>query len=127
MSIFDEQEKCEAFVKALELVMLGETILPLELLSFFRKTLSAEAQLKTTQDVVGIAPGFPPVKKDDLPSLSFRETCILRCIVDGASNKIIARKLDITEATVKVHVKAILRKIRVHNRTQAAIWATKYA
>jgi two-component system nitrate/nitrite response regulator NarL len=30
--------------------------------------------------------------------------------------------MDITEATVKVHVKAILRKIRVHNRTQAAIW-----
>jgi two-component system nitrate/nitrite response regulator NarL len=36
---------------------------------------------------------------------------------------VIARKIDITEATVKVHVKAILRKIRVHNRTQAAIWA----
>src|SRR5262249_14711261 len=35
----------------------------------------------------------------------------------------IARKMAIAEATVKVHVKAILRKIRVHNRTQAAIWA----
>ena len=33
-----------------------------------------------------------------------------------------ARKIDIAEATVKVHVKAILRKIRVQNRTQAAIW-----
>jgi two-component system nitrate/nitrite response regulator NarL len=44
-------------------------------------------------------------------------------MVDGDSNKVIARKIDITEATVKVHVKAILRKIRVHNRTQAAIWA----
>jgi two-component system, NarL family, nitrate/nitrite response regulator NarL len=36
---------------------------------------------------------------------------------------VIAHKLRITEATVKVHVKAILRKIRVKNRTQAAIWA----
>jgi hypothetical protein len=35
----------------------------------------------------------------------------------------IARELDICEATVKVHVKAILRKIGVSNRTQAAIWA----
>jgi two-component system nitrate/nitrite response regulator NarL len=44
-------------------------------------------------------------------------------LIEGDSNKAIARKIDIAEATVKVHVKAILRKIRVHNRTQAAIWA----
>jgi Bacterial regulatory proteins, luxR family len=42
---------------------------------------------------------------------------------EGASNKIIARKLVITESTVKVHMKAILRKLRLQNRTQAAIWA----
>ena len=47
---------------------------------------------------------------------------ILRCIIEGDSNKCIARKIDVTEATVKVHVKAILRKIRVQNRTQAAVW-----
>ena len=51
-----------------------------------------------------------------------REKSILRYLIEGDSNKSIARKIDITEATVKVHVKAILRKIRVHNRTQAAIW-----
>ena len=44
-------------------------------------------------------------------------------LVDGSSNKAIARKINIAEATVKVHVKAILRKIRVNNRTQAAVWA----
>ena len=43
--------------------------------------------------------------------------------MQGAPNKVIAYQLRITEATVKVHVKAILRKIRVKNRTQAAIWA----
>jgi two-component system nitrate/nitrite response regulator NarL len=42
-------------------------------------------------------------------------------------HKEIARNLVITETTVKVHVKAILRKIRVKNRTQAAIWAMKFA
>ena len=46
----------------------------------------------------------------------------MRCLIEGASNKCIARKIDIAEATVKVHIKAILRKIRVQNRTQAAIW-----
>jgi two-component system nitrate/nitrite response regulator NarL len=46
--------------------------------------------------------------------------------MDGDSNKIIARKFDITEATVKVHVKAILRKIQAKNRTQAAIWASSH-
>jgi DNA-binding CsgD family transcriptional regulator len=54
--------------------------------------------------------------------LSPREKSIMQCLIEGASNKTIARKIDIAEATVKVHVKAILRKIRVHNRTQAAIW-----
>jgi len=54
--------------------------------------------------------------------LSPRENVILRCISGGASNKGIARKIDIAEATVKVHVKAILRKIGVQNRTQAAVW-----
>ena len=55
--------------------------------------------------------------------LSEREEQILRDLVKGHGNKIIARKLDIAEATVKVHMKSVLRKIRVANRTQAAIWA----
>ena len=55
--------------------------------------------------------------------LSEREEQVLRDLVKGLSNKIIARKLDIAEATVKVHMKSVLRKIRVANRTQAAIWA----
>lgn len=56
------------------------------------------------------------------PQLSPREQSILQCLIEGNSNKGIARKINIAEATVKVHVKAILRKIRVQNRTQAAIW-----
>lgn len=56
-------------------------------------------------------------------SLSERETEILHCLVAGSSNKMIARELQIAEATVKVHVKALLRKMQVANRTQAAISA----
>ena len=70
-----------------------------------------------------------PVNEQSMPgndvarSLSRRELVILRTLTEGASNKIIARKLVITESTVKVHMKAILRKLRLQNRTQAAIWA----
>ncbi len=62
-----------------------------------------------------------------LTPLSTPQQSILRCLIQGDSNKSIARKLAISEATAKVHVKSILRKIRVHNRTQAAIWAISAA
>lgn len=55
--------------------------------------------------------------------LSRRELLILKGLTLGHSNKVIARNLVITESTVKVHMKAVLRKLRLVNRTQAAIWA----
>lgn len=55
--------------------------------------------------------------------LSEREKEILHYLVNGFPNKIIARNCRISDATVKVHVKSILRKIGVANRTQAAVWA----
>jgi DNA-binding NarL/FixJ family response regulator len=112
---------CDVFIRSLELVMMGETILPPAFLSYvlgpegdqlddasLRRN-ENEAILVTEGDVMA-------------PQLSSREKLILHCLIEGDSNKSIARKMDIAEATVKVHVKAILRKIRVHNRTQAAIW-----
>ena len=54
-----------------------------------------------------------------------REVGVLTGLREGHTNKEIARGLGITEATVKVHVKAILRKTRVRNRTQVALWASK--
>jgi two-component system, NarL family, nitrate/nitrite response regulator NarL len=57
------------------------------------------------------------------PPFSQRERQILCQLARGSSNKEIARLFSITESTVKVHLKALLRKIGVRNRTQAAIWA----
>jgi two-component system nitrate/nitrite response regulator NarL len=59
------------------------------------------------------------------PHLSAREVVILKGLADGLPNKVIAKTLAITEATVKVHVKAVLRKIQARNRTQAAVWAVR--
>jgi two-component system, NarL family, nitrate/nitrite response regulator NarL len=52
-----------------------------------------------------------------------REQEILACIVDGLSNKLIAHKLGISEGTVKVHVKNILRKLNLRSRLEIAVWA----
>jgi two-component system nitrate/nitrite response regulator NarL len=109
---------CEVLVKSLDLVMLGEAVFPSAVLSLLRDQHSeTEEGRDDSQDN----------DQDSLPrGLSVRETVILRCLMEGDSNKLIARKFDITEATVKVHVKAILRKIRAKNRTQAAIWAASH-
>jgi two-component system nitrate/nitrite response regulator NarL len=58
--------------------------------------------------------------------LSPQEERILKNIADGDPNKVIARALGIADSTVKVHVKNILRKLGVGNRTQAATWATRH-
>ena len=62
----------------------------------------------------------------DPHQLSGRELDVFCLVALGHSNKLIARKLEIAEATVKVHVKAILRKLGLQNRTQAAIWALEH-
>jgi len=65
---------------------------------------------------------LPPLT-GDLPALSTRELQVLRSLSHGKSNKTIAREIGTDEAKVKIHVKTIFRKIRVNNRTRAAVWA----
>lgn len=101
---------CEPLGGALRLVAMGEKIMPSQLVESF--TDSSHRLLPMTWDIN--CGGL---------NLSNREVEILRCLLDGDANKVISRRLRITDATVKVHIKAILRKLRVKNRTQAAIWA----
>lgn len=99
-----KDRSANALVQSLHLVMLGEKVYP------------ADLALMLTQAPAPRAMGAPK-------GLSTRETQILRALVRGDSNKMIANQLQITEATVKVHLKSLLRKISCSNRTQAAIWA----
>jgi two-component system nitrate/nitrite response regulator NarL len=55
--------------------------------------------------------------------LTEREKQILKCLLHAYSNKHIARALNISEGTVKVHLKSLMKKIAAANRTQAALWA----
>lgn len=99
----------EALKQSLKLVLLGEKVFPTKLAA-----LLVSGQVEAHR---------PPTASADLEGLSEREVQILRCLLNGHPNKVIAKKLNITEATVKVHLKGVLKKINAANRTQAAIWA----
>jgi two-component system nitrate/nitrite response regulator NarL len=106
----------DVLIQALDLALEGEIILPASV----ARAVLACPQLEPERDASGgLDVGAPT---DRVGRLSSREIEILRRLVHGDSNKQISRQLNISETTVKVHVKAILRKIRVCNRTQAAIW-----
>ncbi|KNZ89092.1 two-component system response regulator NarL [Morganella morganii] len=72
-----------------------------------------------------LAGALREVRSDDEPdinALTPRERDILKLIAQGQPNKMIARKLDITESTVKVHVKNLMKKMKVKSRVEAAVW-----
>lgn len=98
----------DALKQSLRLVMMGEKVFPTDLAHLLINNRFV-AQNGHGAENTGL--------------LSDRETEILGCLVNGHSNKAIAIRLQITEGTVKVHLKGVLKKIHVHNRTQAAIWA----
>ena len=117
---FVDVMSCDAFIKSIELVMMGEAVFPPAFLSF---ALDAEGDHQEKPDRRDDSDLTISAPEDRIvQQLSPREKSILRCLIEGDSNKSIARKVDIAESTVKAHVKGILRKIRVQNRTQAAIW-----
>ena len=97
-------------IESLRLIILGEKVYP-SVLAIWLLDSWTETNFSSNQLAAADA------------DLSRREIETLECLVNGDSNKIIARKLSISDATVKVHVKNILRKISAANRTQAAIWA----
>ncbi len=102
----------EALIHSLKLAMLGQKVMPTDLAAA----------------LINGAAGVQSVNGKSIESygLSDRELEILRCLVNGDANKVIANRLNITEATVKVHMKSLLRKIKAGNRTQAAIWALNH-
>lgn len=101
----------KTFLAMMQLVAMGENIFP----SQFKEVISLvdfTDKQSTNDNIVS-----------DEFSLSDRDIRILNGLSLGLSNKMISRELEISEATVKVAMKAIFRKLSVHNRTQAAILA----
>jgi len=107
----------DVLVRSIELVMLGEIVIPSDLI---QAMIEGNAHAMGLPDLPNL--GMIATMAPERP-FSNREVEVLNLLMEGAPNKVIARKLDVAEATVKVHVKTILRKIGVHNRAQAALWA----
>ena len=77
----------------------------------------------------GSPPGDEPPPEDPVPQyeeLSPRQTHVLLLLQEGLANKVIAAKLGMTESTVKVHVRQIMRRLGAGNRTEAALLAERH-
>ena len=101
----------QALIASLNLVLTGERVFSSGLIPMVVEQATAA---KPTENIGNSVDGV---------ELSERETEILRHLAVGEANKVIANQLNVAEATVKVHIKHILKKTAVQNRTQAAIWA----
>ncbi|MGE5241333.1 MAG: response regulator [Bacteroidota bacterium] len=104
----------EDLVPALEAALRGDNVVAKEMVG----TLARIVQGQTSE---------PPRRSTaPLSDLTPREMEILSHVAEGQSNKMIARALNITDGTVKLHVKAILRKLGVHSRVEAAVIAVEH-
>jgi len=97
--------------QSLDLIMMGESVLPYSLIasSFPNETTPRQEEPAAMEE-----------------TFSMRELQVLEILQNGKSNKIIARELGLSETTIKVHIKNVLRKLGASNRTEAAIWMTKH-
>ena len=97
----------DALVTALRDIDAGKTVVAPHLTSVLVRLIQGDT---TTTEIQGPFSDLTP-----------RESEILKLIADGQSNKLIARNLGISDGTVKLHVKAVLRKLEVHSRVEAAV------
>ncbi|KPK05660.1 MAG: transcriptional regulator NarL [Betaproteobacteria bacterium SG8_39] len=106
----------EELVPALEAVLEGDKVVARELVGTLARLVGNAAT----------PPGDAPRAPAPFADLTPRELEILAHVADGYSNKMIARALDITDGTVKLHVKAILRKLGMRSRVEAAVAAVEH-
>jgi len=104
----------EQLLDRVRAALAGETVIGEALAARLATALRQEAQ-----DSAG--------SRRELSQLTEREREVLKCLADGQSNKRIARSLAITEGTVKVHVKNLLKKLSFRSRVEAAVWMAQQA
>jgi len=102
----------DALVVALKDVLKGETIVAPNLVQILAKFHQGDdSEINITNLISTLTP---------------RESEILELLAEGQSNKLIAKNLGISDGTVKLHVKAILRKLEIHSRVEAAVIAVEH-
>lgn len=103
----------DELITALEDVVAGQTVVAKELTGILARAV-VQGDTQEQEEADGAFANLTP-----------REREILCLLADGQSNKVIARNLGISDGTVKLHVKAILRKFNVHSRVEAAVMAVE--
>lgn len=103
----------DELVSTLRDIVAGKTVVTSELTGVLAK-LVQQGEFATTE-----------TREKPFANLTAREHEILCHLSEGQSNKVIARELGISDGTVKLHVKAILRKLAVHSRVEAAVMAVE--
>ncbi len=83
------------------------------------------AEALTGKLVAQLQGALQPAPPSELDKLTPRERDILACLAHGDSNKLIARKLELAESTVKIHVQNVLKKLKLSSRVQAAVFAVE--
>jgi len=106
----------EELVPALEAALRGDSVVAPEMVGSLARLVGSDAGRQGEAR----RPAAP------FAELTPREREILECVADGYSNKMIARALEITDGTVKLHVKAILRKLGMRSRVEAAVAAVEH-
>jgi DNA-binding NarL/FixJ family response regulator len=113
MGFIPKSSSSAVLLGALQLVCAGGIYLPPSVL---RGGAPGQAQVVSSS---------PPEATHDVPGLSSRQLEVLGLLLQGKSNKIIARELTLSESTVKAHVSSVLKVLRVTTRTQAVVAAAR--
>ena len=104
----------EVLIEALRLVLAHGVYLPLEVLTMSAPAAQPAAAAPASGDGAALQPGLTP-----------RQLEVLRYVIQGKPNKVIARELNLSEGTVKTHLSSVLRAFGAHNRTEAVYAAAK--
>jgi len=121
-----KHSSCDALIATLRLVADGVALFPTAMIeTLISETAPTPLLGSTAQEIDRAVLAVRSDLRAARANLSTRESDVLNQLLLGLSNKEIARGLAITEATVKVHVKAIFRKAGVRSRTQIVMWASQ--
>jgi DNA-binding NarL/FixJ family response regulator len=119
---------CATFKEAIQFVTAGGTFVPASVLLERQdpQIIDVNEHDSTTNDDLSQTPHQEwreMHEQTGVPTFTPRELAVISRLRDGKSNKLIARELAITEGTVKIYIRSIMKKLGVENRTQAALIA----
>jgi DNA-binding NarL/FixJ family response regulator len=119
LSSVDDQESVDAALAAGAAAYVIKRAHADDVAAAIRQSFDPSIFLRGTTDV----PARPPLEQENASGLTRRELEILNLVAEGLSNAELAKKLWITEQTVKFHLSNVYRKLEVSNRTEASRWA----